>query len=240
MGKNAERFIAAYNRIEKKLEQILAAATREQAHHRSFPDLVHRAAEISAAVRLHEQDLREFGELRNAIVHGSTQPERVIAEPHTDVVEAIELIYAKIAEPEKVLPRFAKRVVYVRDTDTLSSALDLVANHEFSQLPVFSSQQEFKGMLTETGIARWLAWNHKNGAISLLNVTVGQALRFEKPESNCRFISPQTDIYEVREIFAANYRRDRQKIKALLITESGLPELPMLGIITPWDVATLF
>jgi predicted transcriptional regulator len=233
LATNAERFLTAYNRIEKHLAKFPGASAN---YHRGFSDLVRRCAQSSAAVRHHESDLLQFAELRNAIVHDSVDPERAIAEPHDDIVEKIERIAHELTEPELLLPRFGRHVVYVYGSDPFPNLLSLLYTHGFSQFPVFDESGAFKGLLTDRGIARWLARRHGSEYISLSGTKVSEVLAFEQPSDNCRFVAPDTDIYQVKELFVRG--QSRQKISAVLITQSGLAQTPLLGIITPVDLVS--
>ena len=75
---NSDRFLAAFSRIEQSLRKMTKSSKQD-----SFGTLLDRAT--SATIRRFSNDLREFAELRNAIVH-----ERgggyVIAEPHPETV----------------------------------------------------------------------------------------------------------------------------------------------------------
>lgn len=85
MGAAAEEFLAAYNRIDEYLRKVTRSSTG-----RPYAETVRLAAQSQRVVRQFESDLLEFGELRNAIVHGRARPEYVIAEPHPEVVQRIQ------------------------------------------------------------------------------------------------------------------------------------------------------
>ena len=85
--RNSDRFIVAYNRIEKVL-----AEKADVNGYFPFYRLIDKVKITNSVVRKYEDDLREFGDLRNAIVHDRTGIDYVIAEPHDDIVERIELI----------------------------------------------------------------------------------------------------------------------------------------------------
>ncbi|MDP2857153.1 MAG: CBS domain-containing protein [Bacillota bacterium] len=235
MGEHADRFIAAYNKIERYLERLVEKASGG-AFHRGFPELVRKASDFSAVVRANELDLREFGELRNAIVHGNTDPGVVIAEPHDEAVMLIERIASELTEPEKVIPRFAKDVVYVKPGETLSRILSLVYRHRYTQFPVYETGRGISGLVTYTGIVNWLAQNYREPSFHSLDVTARELLRFEDPQDNFRVVGQDADVYEVKEVFARNIDRASQKVNAVIVTRDGTRHAPLLGIITPSDI----
>ena len=61
---NAERFLKSYNKIESQLK-ILYGGPPTQA----FTDLVKRCSDRNITVRRYENELIDYGKLRNAIVH---------------------------------------------------------------------------------------------------------------------------------------------------------------------------
>ncbi len=65
--RNSDRFIIVFNRIEKSLEKISGFSS-----YMPFPRLIDKTKHLNAVIRKFEQDLRECGDLRNAIVHNRT------------------------------------------------------------------------------------------------------------------------------------------------------------------------
>jgi hypothetical protein len=71
---------------------------------------------------------------------------------------------------------------------------------------------------------------------SLGDVVVCEVLRGEKNPDRARFISRKTTVYEAERLFAYSGHGDRWRVSALLITENGLPEEELLGMIAPSDI----
>ena len=94
---NAKRFINAYNQIDYSL-RVQHNFKRSM----GFSDMIRRAVSINHIVRKYEDDLIDFGRLRNAIIHGSND-DVIIAEPHEDVVLKIEHLERLITTPPKAL-----------------------------------------------------------------------------------------------------------------------------------------
>ena len=84
MKTNAERFITAYNSIDYSLRTIYNFKRSM-----SFSDVIRRGVVLNSVVRKYEEDLIDFGRLRNAIIHQGNS-KYTIAEPHDDIVEKIE------------------------------------------------------------------------------------------------------------------------------------------------------
>ena len=74
---NAERFIVAYNRIDHAIRSIYGFKRTI-----SYADLIRKAVTLNSVVRKYEDELIDYGRLRNSIVH-KTNPNYVIAEHMT-------------------------------------------------------------------------------------------------------------------------------------------------------------
>ena len=81
---NARRFIEAYNQIDYAL-RVQHNFKRSM----GYSDMIRRAVAVNYIVRKYEDDLIDFGRLRNAIIHRSND-DYIIAEPHDDVVVQME------------------------------------------------------------------------------------------------------------------------------------------------------
>ena len=81
----AERFIECFNKVDYAL-RTKYNLNRSM----SFSDLIRKTVALNFVVRKYEDDLIDFGRLRNCIVHNASG--EAIAEPHQDVVEQIEHI----------------------------------------------------------------------------------------------------------------------------------------------------
>ena len=146
---NSDRFLQAFNRIEQHLRR----EAREDKFV-SFGKLVRVAEKRDRIVRRYAVDLHEFADLRNAIVHETTDS-HVIAEPNDRTVKHIEAIAAALGEPPLVAPDFIRKVVTVVETDAIGEAVGLLKGRNYSQLPV-TKQGQFYALLTSNTVARWL------------------------------------------------------------------------------------
>lgn len=226
---NAERFLAAFNRIERSLREL-----NEVTEHHSFTRLVDLAKRKNAVIRKHEFDLRSYAELRNAIVHNQITPDFIIAEPHIETVEMIEKIDALLLHPKMVGTLFKKDAITLQPQDSLLKVLEEVRHYKYTQYPVYDGNR-FKGMVTMTGITYWFARAYKTGEMPKEIPTVDDILQHEKNRTYYDFIRASRTIFEAEEMFKRAIERGHH-YQALLITENGQPHEPLIGIITPFDV----
>ncbi|WP_245622917.1 CBS domain-containing protein [Lysinibacillus contaminans] len=226
---NSDRFLTAFNRIDHRLRDIIGAKD-----FLPFYRLVDQAKKKDVLVRKYEDDLRSYADLRNAIVHHRTSMEYVIAEPHVDVVEKIELMDSTLAKPTLVGQMFRKKVYVFQEKDSLKYVLKVIRSRRYTQFPVYSNNQ-FKGLVTTVGITNWLATTMAGNQLPKHIPTMHDILLHEKNKVNYKFISRYITIYEAEEIFKQGVERGR-RFEALLITEHGKPQEKLIGMITPIDI----
>ena len=82
-NERATRFISAYNRIDQGLREIYSIKRTL-----TYSDMIRKVATVNTVVSKFEEDLIDYGRLRNAIVHKSS--DQIIAEPNIEVVEKLE------------------------------------------------------------------------------------------------------------------------------------------------------
>lgn len=227
--KNSDRFIVSYNRIEKAL------ATKVEGNgYLPFYRLIDKAKIKNSVVRKYEDDLREFADLRNAIVHHRTDIDYVIAEPHDEIVERIEDIEQRLSNPLTVGALFGCKVHTLQASDQLTSALQMMEDNKFSQVP-FYKDGTFAGLITAAGITYWLAGQSTENSISREIPTLSTVYNFEKRKDSFEFVEKDLSVYEADDYFKRAISKGT-RLEALLITENGRPTEELIGIITPFDL----
>lgn len=234
MARNSDQFLISYNKIEQHLKTLLE--TDDYIPFMRSVDLVVKK-KLNPVVKRYRDDLLEFAELRNAIVHKSMEPDFAIAEPHDRVVQSIMKIEEEISEPKKVIPMFSRTVQSFQLTDALSDLLLVIRDKEYSQFPVYEDGV-FKGLVTRKGITNWLAKNVEKETVSLQGITLEDILLSEEGVGNYQFIHQDMSIYEAEEIFKDCLKRGK-RLDALLITENGETNERLLGIVTSWSLMTI-
>lgn len=227
--RNSDRFIYAFNRIEKQLEKISGLTS-----YLPFARLIDKTKHLNAVVRKFEQDLREYADLRNAIVHHRTDAEFTIAEPHDDVVALIEYIDHELSKPVTVGDLFLCKVHILQTTDTLMTGLRVIREKQFNQIPIYNKNQ-FVGLVTATGITYWLADHMTEEIISREMPTLLDIHSHEKKKKTYRFVGRDLSVYEAEEYFRKSLISGN-RLDALLITENGSEWEKLLGIVTTQDL----
>lgn len=188
-------------------------------------------------VRRYKDDLREYGELRNAIVHDNRGAGYVIAEPNTAAVESIEKLRDLIKKPPVIYPLFKITVLSHDINDSIDNAVREMTEKNFSQIPIISNGK-FKALLTTDTISRWLGSNVADDIFSLRETTIGHVLKFSEYPNNFLFVARNTTLFKVLEFFDEFEGRGK-RLEALLITDSGNQNDKIIGIITISDLPKL-
>lgn len=218
---NSDRFLKTFNMIEHHLRKV----TKKEKD-TTFSTLIDLASRSDAAVRALKEDLKEFAELRNAIVHDvrKWKDGRPIAEPNDWAVAEIERIASLLTDPPKVIPLFQKKVFTLEVNDPIAKAVKSMFDHSFSQIPIYDGQ-EFMGLLTTNTVVRWLGACVAEDILSLTETSVASVLSYTEDPDNYCFFGRKATLFEALEKFQ-DYARDGKKLEAILITESGKGSVP--------------
>ncbi len=229
----SERFIMAYNRIDKQLQKR-ARLDR----YVGFSQLVRRVARNDSMFAQFADDLLEYAELRNAIVHELVEPERIIAEPHPSVVEHIEQIAAIVEKPPLVIPKFQREVHTVCSEDSILEVMAIIREHGYTQFPVYDKDGRFQGLLTDRCIARWLTFELEKVMVKVIeDIAVADVMAYDKTRGdNVSFLPQTATVFDAYSEFEYHLLSDYPRLEALLITRHGRKDEELLGIITPWDI----
>lgn len=225
---NAERFITAYNQIDYNLRAIY-----DFKRSMSFSDVVRRAVLLNSVVRKYEEDLIDFGRLRNAIVHTGNN-KFIIAEPHDDIVEKIEKLAELIAEPPLAVDRVGNKDVIIIEQDmSIAEAMELISRTGYSNLPVYN-KNKLIGVLN----ARKL--------MAVLGAKVGEGVNLQDYITTAKvqdIIMQMGDDYyyiladeKLTIDSAMNYFENNRKLLIIIITKDGKDTTRPLSIITQADI----
>lgn len=226
MGQQAEEFLSSFNRVEKWLRDQL-----DNPANIGFSEMTRRLARKKGSqVASVDEDLLQMAQLRNAIVHERISQDFIIAEPNEWAVRRMAEIERILISPEKVLPRFAKRVTGFEIDISLKEILAIVARKKYSQFPIYD-RGVFQGLITVRGIGLWLAVESLKGPISLEGKKASELLIDKYQKNNYQFVSGETSVFEIEALF-----RSEPRLEAVLITNNGSPNGSLVGIIRPRDL----
>ncbi len=225
---NSERFITAYNQIDYALRTIY-----DFKRSMSFSDVIRRSVVLNAVVRKYEEDLIDFGRLRNAIIHQGNN-KFTIAEPHDDIVEKIEKLAELISEPPKAIDRVGKKeVITINEDMSIASAMELIFRTGYANLPTYSNDKLI-GILNARKLINVLGQKISekvNLQEFVNNTTVGEIIA--SMGDDYYFMLADTDLTIDS---AMNYFESNRKLLIILITKNGKDTGKPLGIISSADI----
>jgi predicted nuclease of predicted toxin-antitoxin system len=126
MKNNSDTFLDSFTDIERHLRS-LGNANRST----SFYQLVDTAARNDRVVARYSSDLKEYADLRNAIVHERSDG-HVIAEPNDRAVADLSQLSTLLLNPPKVLPMFQTRVETRETSSPIGEAVQVMYRQSFS------------------------------------------------------------------------------------------------------------
>ncbi len=225
---NSNRFIKAYNQIDSAL-RIQGDMKRSI----SYTEAVRKAARFNSLVAKYEDQLIDYGRLRNAIVHNS-DPDIVIAEPHDDVVEEYERIAKLICTPPLAINTVCNKVVSTIEYNVkLKDVLEFGYKSGFSSIPIFKN-----GMLIGVANGQKIAdvigkkiYEKRDICEFLRNTTIEEVLKEFSNENYYTIANEKITLDKVLNLFTEN-----RKLLVVLITKTGTLLEPPLGIITITDI----
>ena len=225
---NAERFLTAYNNIDYGLRSIYGFKRSM-----SFSDVVRRSVVLNSVVRKYEDDLIDYGRLRNAIVHQGNH-KFIIAEPHDDIVENIERLADLITEPPLAVDMVGnKEVITINYDMKLAQAMELIYRTGYSNLPTYEGEKLI-GILNGRKL------------INILGEKVGLGVNLETfvRETTVAEVLPSMgeDYYfmladqKLTIDNAMNFFENNRKLLIILITKDGKDTGKPLKIISNADI----
>ncbi len=223
---NADRFITAYNRLDKGIRDIYNFKPAL-----SFSDVVRKAASINLVIKKHEDDLIDYGRLRNAIVHRSN--DKVIAEPHDDVVEDIESIVRTITTPPLAMQSVVNRSVFIAQGEVkLGSVLAEMFRTGYSNIPVYL-ESTLVGVLNRKMIIDKLgeAVSKNEDVNKLMGMRVVDCLSVLDENNHYEVVSDNVTIDNLLYMFQQN-----RKLTTVIITPSGAYTEKPVGIVVTADI----
>lgn len=224
---NSKRFIDAYNNIDYTLKTRYGLNRAM-----GFSDLIRKAVNFNYVVKKYEDDLIDYGRLRNAIIHNNNE-DMVIAEPHASVVENIEHIEKLLTIPPKAIETVArKNVLMVEAEKSMKDVIMLMAEVSFSNIPVIKGKEIIgvaNGQKIIDSMGQYLMAG--GNCESFLNNVQIEDMISSLGNSSYYCIKKVTCTVEE----ALNEFNNNHKLLAILFTKNGLKNEPPIGIMTGTD-----
>src|ERR1700693_1230157 len=133
--------VEAFLGLYQKLDEYLRRNT-DQGRDLSFAQRLEFLAQKDQVLRRNSAILKDYGKLRNALVHHRAPDGGWIAEPSERALQEFERIVHAILSPEKLIPRFQKSgICSFSPQDSLVTALQHMREHDYSQIVVQTEEE---------------------------------------------------------------------------------------------------
>lgn len=243
------RFLALFNQIDKHLDKILGEE-KFLPYNEKIKRILHERTYISWFVRLHQYQLKYFGEIRNQITHGIKLNGHNYIIPTDYAMDQLERYAAAIKKPPRCSEIFGKKVFSVNGNDTLWEVIQEIKKNRYTHIPVYDDHHHFLGILLLNELLIWI-FDHSNtfwvqeidqfedtSDITTWKNKKVKDLQLFNDRKHILFVHKNKNIYEIDEIFTSRKMKNKE-LSIVLITDSGHPDELARGIITPSDVAII-
>ena len=226
---NTKLFIDYFIKIENELGKYLDNHQKTD-NYVDFSKKLSVARGKSAKINNYFDSLKEFASMRNFFSHS---PKRALAIPSEETIKEIKQIYENITNAKTAMDIANRNVIRFSTSDNLFVVLKTIREKKYSQFPVYNSNKEFEGLLTENGITQWLSEKIEDDIISIEETFLNEILNKDEKKKNYAFINREADIFDIQDMFK------KTNTEALFVTHSGNKQQNILGIITAWDITMI-
>lgn len=228
---NSDIFLATFSEIESWLRKQVGTDRSTP-----FYQLIERASQKNRTIAQYRDDLKEFADLRNAIVHERSDG-HVIAEPNDRAIAAFQKIRTALVNPPTIIPRFASKVLARPSSHSVGAAVTDMRNGSFSQLPILMNGNVV-ALLTAETVVRWLATEVQNQIVNPWETEISAVIRHAENVDHYCFLPRRATLLEALFKFEDFVARGRS-LDAILISEDGRPDQKLLGILTIFDLPAI-
>ncbi len=224
-----ERFIHCFNAIDQGL-RVKYDFNRSM----GFSELIRKTVPLNYIVRKYEDDLIDYGRLRNAIVHHSKE-DMLIAEPHLSVVETMEKIEALLNKPDLVVdtPYCCREVLRIDGNVAMQDVIKKIAKSGYSNLPVYHNGKLIGVANGQKIIDVFGIYLESGGKAKtfLENMKIEDILERFESKNFYELKSVKLTVDEAILEFSNNPR-----LRAVLISQNGNEKEIPFAIVTPADI----
>lgn len=228
----AEEYRIEFNKLETMLKKRANARSEE-----SILSVVSSLVNIrkDRVVRRFERDIRQFIELRNAIIHQST--DRAIAEPYEETVTALRQLVVDVEQPKTAWDIATTKLIKVGLDDNLSEVVRQMAQMHITSLPIVEDKRVI-GFVSESTVVKIVDKAFEHGG-ALIDEAKIKDVAYDKPYGDdsdvYAYVTRKVTVYEIEDMFN-NAIKKGQRLLAVLVSDKGDASATPLGIITAWDL----
>lgn len=229
MKPNSVAFLELFTEIEQRVKVICG-----DPYNCTFSEMLRMAGKKNAVVQQYTIDLREYAQLRNAIVH-TRRENFIIAEPHDEVVSELRHIRNLLNNPPKVSSVMRLDPFFTTPETSIGDVLEAFSAHGFLRCPILKDNR-IVGLMNAKSISRWLTSKNRC-SINIDEQTVSEVIPFIE-ESDYSIVAENSDVLSLVGLFKNSIKKGRY-IQAVLVTRNGKPDGKLMGIVTPSDLPVI-
>lgn len=226
-AKNSNYFLATFNQIDKFLSWTLKLKSYVPYHER-ITMITRGKTAITHFVRMFEDKLRYFWDLRNQIVHGYRLDQHHYLYVSDYALEQIQTLHDELIKPKTALQLFSTPVAKLSLDNTVSESVQRLHELDRRYAPVFDhdtykwtfSEHTLFTLLSEKWVRimesrLWDIWLHQSG-------------------DKARFLDSSTSIYELEQYFEWE-----SKSHVVYLTQNGKKDALIEWVISILDVPSI-
>lgn len=219
----AEEYRIEFNKLETMLKKRANARSEE-----SISSVVSSLVNIhkDRVVRQFERDIRQFIELRNAIIHQST--DRAIAEPYEETVTALRQLVVNIEQPKTAWDIATTELIKVGLDDNLSEVVRQMAQMHITSLPIVEDKRVI-GFVSESTVVKIVDKAFEHGG-ALIDEAKIKDVAYDKPYGDdsdvYAFVTRKVTVYEIEDMFNNAIKRASDSWQFLYRTRGMHRQLP--------------
>ena len=228
----AEEYRIEFNKLETMLKKRANARSED-----SISSVVTSLVNIhkDRVVRQFQRDIRQFIELRNAIIHQST--DRAIAEPYEETVAALRQLVVNIEQPKVAWDIATTELIKVSLEDSLSDVVGQMAQMHITSLPIVEDKKVI-GFVSENTIVKIVDKAFEYGG-ALIDEAKIKDVAYDQPYGDdsdvYAYVTRKVTVYEIEDLFNDAINKGK-RLLAILVSDKGDASATPLGIITAWDL----
>lgn len=226
----AEEFQYEFNKLDKALRKLADADDRVE-----LVSVIRELSRKNSVVRRFYNDLNSYRELRNAIVHKST--EHAIADPYQETIDGLRRIRENVEKPKTAWDIATTELITVSLEDSLSGVIRQMADMHITSLPIIDNRSVV-GFISESTVVKIVDRAFEQGG-ALIDEAKIKDVDYDKPSGSdseiYEYVTRKTTVYEIEDMFNDSIKKG-QRLLAILVSDKGDASTTPLGIITAWDL----
>lgn len=234
-NKYSRKFQEIYNKLDQHLRKQL-----EIDDYVSHIHVIKLASEKYSIINSVKDELIQFAQLRNAIVHNPDRKDaHPIAEPHQLIVDKYQIVLNQVLNPKKVSSiAVLKKDIYSTSLDDISiNVMKMMNRKAYTHAPVLENDKVI-GVFSENVVFSYLVKNEIAGADEKVKIEeFSEFLPLDShPSEFFKFISMGTLVLDVKKLFEEELNKNK-RLGAVFLTNNGRESGKLMGLLTAWDLA---